>query len=325
MRFLCLHGMGTSGAIFKVQTSFRARLPAGRHSFTFIDAPFACGASRSLSPFFPGPHYAFVRDYSSAAEVEAAPRFVLGLLEEADDPPYDALLCFSQGCAVAAGLLLALRVERRARPLPVRGVVFVCGGVPLPLLELWGLRVPPQAWHVNDVTGRDLQRKAALAGAEIAALMARLEGGGGGGDEEETQQVARPPLVRGRSLWSDTSTLYHQAELRKAGARGSESGEDKSERLDPKELPPLAPDDVYGLDLSDIPDYLTIDIPTVHIYGMLDPRYPAAVQLAWMCNPEKRRVFDTGGGHEIPRSSYVSREIAEAISWLDTMVSNEAQ
>lgn len=58
-----------------------------------------------------------------------------------------------------------------------------------------------------------------------------------------------------------------------------------------------------------------IDVPTVHIYGSKDPRYAAGVHLSGVCEPAKRRVFDHGGGHEIPRSEAVSIEIAELVQW----------
>lgn len=82
--------------------------------------------------------------------------------------------------------------------------------------------------------------------------------------------------------------------------------------------------DVYGLDLrpESLPKALQIlGIPTAHVYGAKDPRYPAAVQLALMCDSECRRVFDTRGGHEIPRDKAVSQEIADMIAWLEEEVS----
>ncbi|CAJ2512317.1 Uu.00g053320.m01.CDS01 [Anthostomella pinea] len=332
MKFLCLHGMGTSAAIFKVQTSaFRAKLPPGEHTFTFVNAPHECDATRAISPFFPGPHYTFCRNYT-IPEVEAAPLFILAILDaaRAAGEPYDALICFSQGSALAAGLLMAHRIERPGTPLPVRGIVFICGGVPLPLLEVWGLRVPKKAFEINELTGRDLQRKAAAAGMEIRALMegggvdGACGGGGRGATVTKSSSEKRPPLVRRQtSLWRDTTTLYHRREVEMFERQGGDDNKTSEDGLDPKALPPLEADDVYGLNLTDIPEHLVIDIPTVHIYGIKDPRYPAAVQLAWFCNPDKRRVFDTGGGHEIPRSSQVSREIADAIVWLQDMVSRE--
>ena len=60
----------------------------------------------------------------------------------------------------------------------------------------------------------------------------------------------------------------------------------------------------------------TVGVPTVHVYGSKDPRYAAGVQLSGICEPGKRRVFDHGGGHEIPRTDRVSRTIAELVRWV---------
>ena len=59
-----------------------------------------------------------------------------------------------------------------------------------------------------------------------------------------------------------------------------------------------------------------IEIPTVHVYGEKDPRYTAGVLLSGLCAPERRRVFNHGGGHEIPRTSAVSGTIAELVEWV---------
>lgn len=72
---------------------------------------------------------------------------------------------------------------------------------------------------------------------------------------------------------------------------------------------------VYGLDLSQFPESSKIQIPTVHIYGSQDPRYPAALQLAYMCDERARMMYDTGSGHDIPRSKEVSEAIADLIRW----------
>jgi hypothetical protein len=58
-----------------------------------------------------------------------------------------------------------------------------------------------------------------------------------------------------------------------------------------------------------------IKVPTVHIYGSKDPRYAAGVHLSGICDPETRRSFDHGGGHEIPRTAAVSDQIAGLFRW----------
>jgi hypothetical protein len=51
---------------------------------------------------------------------------------------------------------------------------------------------------------------------------------------------------------------------------------------------------VYRLDLPQFPESSKIQIPTVHIYRSKDPRYPAALQLAYMCDERARMMYDTG-------------------------------
>ncbi|KAH9897165.1 hypothetical protein F4778DRAFT_783271 [Xylariomycetidae sp. FL2044] len=107
----------------------------------------------------------------------------------------------------------------------------------------------------------------------------------------------RPMLRRAKSLWCDTSTLCHQDEVSTFPGR------------DLRALPPLDASDIYGMDLRDItlPRHLVLDLPTVQVYLRHHGSSVPGVRAA---------VFDTGGGHEIPRASRVSREIADAIAWL---------
>lgn len=69
--------------------------------------------------------------------------------------------------------------------------------------------------------------------------------------------------------------------------------------------------DVFGLDFTTVPDELRIRIPTVHVYGAKDPRWPASIQLAYLC--DNRKMYDHRGGHDVPRSSEVSIKIAGLI------------
>lgn len=66
---------------------------------------------------------------------------------------------------------------------------------------------------------------------------------------------------------------------------------------------------------SEITSPYHINIPTVHIYGSKDPRWAAGVHLSGICEPTKRRTYDHGGGHEIPRTATVSNSIAELFQW----------
>jgi hypothetical protein len=76
---------------------------------------------------------------------------------------------------------------------------------------------------------------------------------------------------------------------------------------------------VFGIDVAHIPREMKIPIPTVHVYGAKDPRFPASVTLAQFCDGAVRRTFDHQGGHEIPRKRDISESIAELVEWCAMM------
>ena len=88
-----------------------------------------------------------------------------------------------------------------------------------------------------------------------------------------------------------------------------------AEDLDHDLLEALPSSDVYGLDFNSFPEDQKIKIPTVHIYGAKDPKYVASIQLVHFCDEKRRRTFDHGGGHDVPRLTGVSEGIAELVEW----------
>lgn len=76
---------------------------------------------------------------------------------------------------------------------------------------------------------------------------------------------------------------------------------------------------VFGIDFTQIPKEWLIQIPTVHVYGAKDPRYPASITLAHFCEESVRRSYDHGGGHDIPRRGEVSEMLAELTEWCGMM------
>lgn len=104
-----------------------------------------------------------------------------------------------------------------------------------------------------------------------------------------TELAANLKLIkRGLSLWDGSSDLLVH---------------------DPQHRP--ARSDVFGLDFTKFPASARIKIPTAHIYGSKDPRWPASIQLAEFC--DDRIEYDHGGGHDIPRSTEVSLKIADMV------------
>jgi pimeloyl-ACP methyl ester carboxylesterase len=113
---------------------------------------------------------------------------------------------------------------------------------------------------------------------------------------DEIQAIMEGGLAARRGLWDRTDALEQ----------------------DPSAPFPMDRTNVFGLDFTRFPDTLKISIPTVHIYGSKDPRYPSSMQLVHLSDEKKRRIYDHTGGHDIPRTTLVSDQIAELVKWLES-------
>ncbi|KAB5576460.1 serine hydrolase-domain-containing protein [Coniochaeta sp. 2T2.1] len=273
MKVLCLHGQGTSGAIFESQTAaFRSKLGPS-YTFDFPDAPFPCAPAPGIKALYatggtytwwPQPTVSLIRGSHQR------------LLDHiAESGPYDALCCFSQGCALAFSFLL-YHARESPEPLPFKSVIFICGGVPFPVLEDLGYKVSDRARHVDKETVRIMKAKAARLGYMASNL---------------------GEIRRGEGLWDDTSDLIHDP----GRMPEEEEGGGDVFGIDFGSVPG---------------DMGIRGIETVHVFGAKDPRWPSSVQLAYFCEKERRVVYDHGGGHDIPRSTEVSERIAELVRGL---------
>ncbi|KAH0042720.1 hypothetical protein KCU78_g723, partial [Aureobasidium melanogenum] len=285
MKILCLHGSGTSADIFAAQTAMvRENLDPDEHTFHFLDAPHLWYAGPGVLPFFDGPFYAWWTDQTTDNVKVAAKKLLLRL--QAQHPPYDAVLCFSQGCSLLASLIFYFQAEFPNKPVPFRSVIFICGGVPLYVLNTW-IEVSEQAKAIEMHNIQQVHAASHDAPRKVAAYMASG--------------------VRQR-MWDRPTALWDGQEDSKSPCRG---------------MPSLDASNVFGLDLSSLPSNLRIDIPSLHIYGHKDPICTCSLQLAIMSNAEKRLVYDHGGGHEIPFNGHVAKDIANAIQWLEKWLDDD--
>jgi len=270
MKILCLHGQGTSAQIFKSQTvALRNKLPK-TYTFDFLDAPFHCAPAPGIKVLFESGTYTWWPKPTINA-IRGAHEYMLDHIDA--NGPYDVVMGFSQGCSLIGSYLLYHARETPSEPLPFKAAVFVCGGLPLQVLEDLELPVPQRAYDINDETVRLLKARAGKL----------------------TQLAANPDQIKlGTGLWDDLEGLVH----------------------DPSVMPDE--EDVYGLDFTIIPRDMRIKIPTVHVYGAKDPRWPASLQLAHFCN--RREMYDHGGGHDIPRSTDVSLKLAGLLEGLKSNI-----
>lgn len=216
---------------------------------------------------FESGHYAWYPK-QTASLIRGAHKWLVDYTDE--HGPYDVVCCFSQGCSLVMSFLLYHARENPLEPLPFKSAIFICGGVPFPVLDDLRLPVPQKARDINEQTVKVLQAKA----GHLAHMAANPD-----------------QIQRGVGLWDDTAGLLH----------------------DPAVVPNES--DIFGLDFTAMPEDVMIQIPTIHIYGAKDPRWPASLQLAFFC--KNRRMYDHGGGHDIPRSTEVSNKIAALIRGLD--------
>ncbi|KAE8146939.1 serine hydrolase FSH [Aspergillus avenaceus] len=158
MKILCLHGKGTSAAIFKSQTtSMRARLKDPSITFDFIDGPYTSTPAPGIDLFYPPPYYSFWEE-DAVTNVLAARDWLLDVI--AKQGPYDAVMGFSQGCSLGATVLLRHAYETPFAPPPFKAAFFICGGAPLGILETVGYRLPAEIREGDLASRRALMSQA---------------------------------------------------------------------------------------------------------------------------------------------------------------------
>ncbi|KAI0887633.1 serine hydrolase FSH [Annulohypoxylon maeteangense] len=145
MRFICLHGMGTSADIFEIQTGPLRQALGKNHEFEFYEGEHEV-------PPAPGIHSVFERDIYKAwydpCLGASTHRKAIELLSEIvdEDGPFDGCIGFSQGASLLGSFLLAHQSLNPFSPPPFRLAIFICGSSALSVSESNGLwsRINPQ-------------------------------------------------------------------------------------------------------------------------------------------------------------------------------------
>lgn len=133
---LCLHGSGTNSTIFNIQTIRIQRALSSQFTFVFPDAPHETGPGPGVLPVFEGcgPYFSWLTARGQTETPPATKALIEKLFadqQRLDGRGFVGVLGFSQGCRVAAGLLL----EQQAGKKHVQGEglgfgVFTMGVVP---------------------------------------------------------------------------------------------------------------------------------------------------------------------------------------------------
>lgn len=272
--------------------SFRLKL-GPTYTFDFIDGALPANPAPGISTFYSGPYYSFYNGTPSAistADILAAHAFLDSHLLDpiTGKTRYDGVMGFSQGCAVIASYIMYRQKEKdKDRGLPFKVAIFICGGLPLGVVENLGGEVGKECWEWDERSCKDLHT---LAGGLVN-------------------------LKPGMDPWA---LHRHNGRIVDVHQEGGGSGDDGGWGPAAEKDGDDNADIRYGLDFSKIPPSLAIRIPTVHIYGVKDPRAKASLLLSEFCDGEngRKKIFGHPGGHEIPRHRNVSEEIAELVEWI---------
>ncbi|KAH8885727.1 hypothetical protein GQ53DRAFT_728710 [Thozetella sp. PMI_491] len=128
MRILCLHGCGTNSDVFEAQLApLINRLPKN-YKFDFLDGEHTVAAAPGIGLLHPGPYFAWHRRHFTK-DIQAAHDYINSVIEE--DGPYDGVIGYSQGAALAASLLLSQLDRQPHRPRPFRFAIFICSVMPV--------------------------------------------------------------------------------------------------------------------------------------------------------------------------------------------------
>ncbi|KAF2239958.1 hypothetical protein EV356DRAFT_511262 [Viridothelium virens] len=273
MKFLCLHGKGTSAQILEVQTAgFRALLPE-HYEYRFFDGEEDSDSYPAISSVFPGPYFCYYKD-NSMKSVKAAHEYVGEIIEDEVRfvAPYPELFLFRyfahwwslglQGAALAASVILYHQIEHPlALPL-FRFAVFICGDLPFTRSPNLGVDVTEQ--YIKD---------GVMHGDVV---------------NEPEQIVEMKRSASGRSsLKLSTDSGYTSDE------------EGASTRTVRRFVPEI--------------DKERIQIPTVHIYGAEDIDLKKSLALTEMCDERLSEKYMHHGGHSIPRAEDVHQKIVEVV------------
>lgn len=140
-RILCLHGGGTSGDVFQLQSRAVIKHLGSTFRFVFIDAPFYSDPHPDIVPYFGelAPFYRWLRwEGGHAHDADAESKILDRCRQAMDSDPgsgdWVAVMGFSQGAKIAASLLWAQEHVHGGQG-PFKFGVIIAGRAPIVVLD----------------------------------------------------------------------------------------------------------------------------------------------------------------------------------------------
>lgn len=279
------------------------------HTFDFIDAQYEGPAAPGIAEVFPGPYFVWHEHHTPQA-VESVHDYLKSVIEE--DGPYDGLVGFSEGAALAASYLLSKEYQATLGDVDeypedeIKLAVFFNSIKPYSPSEGIGSDATVQFQcelrrHSLFLKGQSAERRrrSSVSKEQIDALAER-----------------RQSVVSQRR---DSIITWKQSGM--PGRKTSTSSlhdEDLDEKTHGQVWNSLF-SPIFAFDPDSFP--CKIQIPTLHVIGSKDQFHDYSKELTTLCDSEQMEVALLDIGHDIPRSGKGLDRIAEAFEIIVMMAS----
>ncbi|KAF9630953.1 hypothetical protein BFW01_g1825 [Lasiodiplodia theobromae] len=274
MRILCLHGVGSSAAILESQLRPFMRAVDPCVEFVFVDGPVPSPRGPGMAAFLDGHFFSHTSSYSPSGMSDA-----LAHLSDfiADAGPFDGVLGFSQGAALALSYIH--QQQTRREPPPFRFALCFSSVIPC----------SGDAEYCHDV----VQRLLALpAGSEITSSYPSAAEEGLSADAALFVKVLRRTILPAKK---------HNALLPDYDVGVYTDG-------DGSEAPRL----MCGPLLRE-----KIAVPTVHVVGKRDHHFMRNMSdvAHGICDERLSRRLEHSGGHQPPQKDGEVKAVVRAMEW----------
>lgn len=241
---------------------FRKLLPPD-YDLVFLDGPATCDAAPGVAALYPGPYRCWY-DTPTTSKVQKAHAAVLAFARRAG--PFDGVMGFSQGAALAASVLLHHELE--GAPPPFAFAVFVCA--PLPFSHALAHGIDTRA-HFGSPAQRPVRPDCP--------------------DAVPAHLVADAAYLRGEERLAAAKAKASAAADAAGPVRAPAAKEEEEEGAH-----------FYQMFHASV-DRVRIQVPTVHVVGARDKWRLHSLDVLQLCARDLAVSFEHGGGHEIPRDT----------------------
>ncbi|KAH8701067.1 serine hydrolase FSH [Talaromyces proteolyticus] len=129
MKFLCLHGAGTSSEVLEIQLGPVRDALKAHVDFEYYDGFLEVDTVEEIKNVFKGPFFTWYSPGLGGKTLVEAKAELLDLIES--DGPFDACLGFSQGAGLLAAVIMDYQKTHPFSPNLFRLAIFICAAAPV--------------------------------------------------------------------------------------------------------------------------------------------------------------------------------------------------